>query len=107
MNEAQEVWSLAAMAAFQRDVLTPAMYEGFGENCHYPVDVPQRPRLMLVLNVECLGDEVVVQSVDVEDPGGADEYQERCVAQWFTGVRARVPGLEPGGRWRIRYPVRL
>jgi hypothetical protein len=59
----------------------------------------------VVLDVESSADgyEIVDATVDMAD--FADDSLESCLRARYKGVQVKVPGLEPGKRYRINYPV--
>ncbi len=59
----------------------------------------------IVLDVESSADGYEIVDATVDKADFADDSLESCLRASYKGVRVRIPGLEPGKRYRINNPL--
>lgn len=97
--------------AFSRELNSREVLDGIKNNCVYDSgrtrrDIePKEGATVLTLSLLSSSESITVVDARVTDPGRADEYQQRCFESWLARLVVSVPGIPPGSRYRVRWPI--
>jgi hypothetical protein len=83
---------------------------GIRDNCLYEVRTDKATdkradATILLLSLESGDGFLKVVDARTSRAGRADEYQQRCFEEWFTGRTLSVEGMRPGERYRVTFPL--
>lgn len=98
--------------SFTRGLLDTPVIDGIRNNCIYELRTDTRidklpEATILVLSLESTTDALTIVDAEVVTTGRADEYQRHCFETWLTNQAVKVEGMQPGERFRVRFPIAM